>query len=76
LFVGVGTIWGASFLFIAIGLDHFHPGLITWVRIGLGAGILAVLPAARASIRGHKADSRVRRLSILSAVARAQYARL
>ena len=50
LFVAVGLIWGASFLFIAIGLDHFHPGFITWARVGLGAAALAVLPSARTRI--------------------------
>jgi drug/metabolite transporter (DMT)-like permease len=50
LFIAIGGIWGSSFLFIAIGLDAFHPGLITWARIGLGAAALAVLPAARTRI--------------------------
>jgi drug/metabolite transporter (DMT)-like permease len=50
LFVAIGGIWGASFLFIAIGLDSFHPGFITWARVGLGAAALAVLPAARTRI--------------------------
>lgn len=50
LFVAIGGIWGASFLFIAIGLDHFHPGFITWARVGLGAAALAVLPAARTRV--------------------------
>lgn len=50
LFVAVGSIWGASFLFIAIGLDHFHPGLITWARVSLGAATLAILPASRQRI--------------------------
>lgn len=47
LFLAVSFIWGASFLFIDIALDGFHPGLITWIRVGLGALALAVLPAAR-----------------------------
>jgi drug/metabolite transporter (DMT)-like permease len=47
LFCAVGGIWGASFLFIAIGLDHFHPGLITLLRVGLGAAALLAVPAAR-----------------------------
>lgn len=47
LFCAVGGIWGASFLFIAIGLDHFHPGLVTLLRVGLGAAALATVPAAR-----------------------------
>lgn len=47
LFTSVGLIWGASFLLIAVGLDHFHPGFVTWLRVGLGAAALAVLPGAR-----------------------------
>lgn len=50
LFVAVGGIWGSSFLLIAIGLDHFHPGLITWARVGLGAAALTVLPTARTPV--------------------------
>lgn len=50
LFTAVGVIWGASFLFIAIGLQAFHPGLITWARVGLGAAALAVFPSARRRI--------------------------
>jgi drug/metabolite transporter (DMT)-like permease len=42
-------IWGASFLFIAIGLDAFHPGLLTWLRVGFGALLMAMLPQARAT---------------------------
>lgn len=47
LFLGVSLIWGASFLFIDIALEEFHPGLITWIRVGLGALSLAVLPSSR-----------------------------
>jgi drug/metabolite transporter (DMT)-like permease len=47
LFLAVSFIWGASFLFIDISLGDFHPGLITWIRVGLGALSLAALPAAR-----------------------------
>ena len=50
LFAAIGGIWGASFLFIAIALEDFHPGFITWARVGLGAAALAVLPAARTRI--------------------------
>jgi drug/metabolite transporter (DMT)-like permease len=46
----VGLIWGSSFLLIKLGLEAFHPGLITWLRVGLGALILLVLPAGRARI--------------------------
>ncbi|HUO46572.1 MAG TPA: DMT family transporter [Acidimicrobiia bacterium] len=47
LFAAVGLIWGSSFLFIEIGLQVFHPGFITWVRVVLGALALVALPQAR-----------------------------
>jgi drug/metabolite transporter (DMT)-like permease len=50
LFAWVGGIWGASFLFIALGLDAFEPGLITWGRILCGAAVLSLVPAARTRI--------------------------
>ncbi len=43
----LALIWGASFLFIDIGLDAFEPGLITWLRVSLGAAAISVLPGAR-----------------------------
>jgi drug/metabolite transporter (DMT)-like permease len=46
-FIAVSGIWGASFLFIAIGLDAFHPGLVTWLRVGFGAAFMATLAKAR-----------------------------
>jgi len=42
-----GGIWGASFFFIAIGLDAFEPGVITSLRIVFGFATLALLPATR-----------------------------
>jgi drug/metabolite transporter (DMT)-like permease len=47
LFLSVSLIWGSSFVFIAYALEDFHPGLVTWIRVGLGALALAVLPSAR-----------------------------
>ena len=47
LFTSLSLIWGASFLFMAIGLDAFHPGLVTWLRVGFGAAVMATLPKAR-----------------------------
>ncbi len=54
LFLSVAAIWGASFLFIDIGLDALPPGVITLMRVGLGALALAVLPLPRqhTKIRG------------------------
>lgn len=50
LFGAVGLIWGSSFLLIKIGLEVFHPGLITWARVGLGALALMVIPSAKRRI--------------------------
>ncbi|CAN5374511.1 MAG: DMT family transporter [Acidimicrobiia bacterium] len=50
LFAAVGLIWGASFLLIKVALDVFHPGLITWTRVALGAAALIVLPGGRTQI--------------------------
>lgn len=47
IFSAISLIWGASFLFIAIGLESLEPGVITFLRVALGAVTLAVLPGAR-----------------------------
>lgn len=46
----VATIWGSSFLFIAIGIEGLRPGLVVFLRILLGALTLVVLPKARAPV--------------------------
>ncbi|MGI9609463.1 MAG: DMT family transporter, partial [Acidimicrobiia bacterium] len=47
LFLSLSAIWGASFLFMAMGLDAFHPGLVTLMRVGFGALTIALIPRAR-----------------------------
>jgi drug/metabolite transporter (DMT)-like permease len=65
LFTSLSLIWGASFLFMAIGLDAFHPGLVTWLRVGFGAAVMALIPRARKT----KIDSQDRsRVGILGLV--------
>lgn len=49
LFLSLAAIWGSSFLLIAIGLDSFHPGLVTMLRVGLGASFLVFIPRARST---------------------------
>ncbi len=50
VFVAIGAIWGSSFLLIAIGLEAFEPGLITWLRVVVGAAVLRLVPAARTPV--------------------------
>ena len=50
LLASISLIWGASFLFIAVGLDSLSPGVIASARVMLGAGALALFPAARRAI--------------------------
>jgi drug/metabolite transporter (DMT)-like permease len=46
-----GVIWGASFLFIAEGLDALAPNGVTFVRILIGFLTLSLIPAARHPMR-------------------------
>jgi drug/metabolite transporter (DMT)-like permease len=50
LLSGIALIWGTSFLFMAIGLDAFKPGVVTLARVALGAGALALVPRSHAPI--------------------------
>lgn len=52
LFTSIALIWGSSFLFIKVGLESLHPGLITWARVALGAAALLALPSARIRVTG------------------------
>ena len=47
LLVVPGTIWGASFLFIAEGLDAMAPFGVTFTRLLIGFLTLSLVPAAR-----------------------------
>jgi len=47
LLAAVAIIWGSSFLFMAIGLEAFRPGVVTLARVGLGVLTLAFIPRAR-----------------------------
>lgn len=50
LLLTTAAIWGSSFLWIAISLDSFHPGVIACGRMILGASILWWLPASRVAV--------------------------
>lgn len=47
---GVALTWGASFLFIAIAIDHVATGVVPVARLAFGALALACVPAARKRI--------------------------
>lgn len=50
LLAAVALTWGASFLFIDIGLDAFSPYVVAFLRIAFGALTLAFVPAARGRV--------------------------
>jgi drug/metabolite transporter (DMT)-like permease len=50
-----GFVWGASFIFIAAGVDHFAPGVVTFARMAIGFVTLALFRRARA-VRIERAD--------------------
>lgn len=50
LFALPGVIWGASFLFIAEGLEATGPYGVTLIRLAVGFAALSAFPAARRTI--------------------------
>jgi drug/metabolite transporter (DMT)-like permease len=50
LMLTIGIIWGSAFLWIAMGVDHFSPGVVAFGRVALGAAALALFSRARRSI--------------------------
>jgi len=48
--LGAAVIWGGSFLFMAIGLDAFEPGVVTFLRVGFGCLALLPLRSSRRAI--------------------------
>ena len=43
LLAAIAAMWGSSFLFIEIGLEHFGPGVIAFGRVAVGALTLSLL---------------------------------
>jgi drug/metabolite transporter (DMT)-like permease len=48
----LAAIWGASYMFIKIGVRDFSPAMVSWVRVALAAGVLGGLAAARGVLTG------------------------
>jgi drug/metabolite transporter (DMT)-like permease len=47
MLAGVSLTWGASFLFIDVGLEHFAPVLVAFGRVAFGALTLSAFPGVR-----------------------------
>jgi drug/metabolite transporter (DMT)-like permease len=48
----LSSIWGASYLFIKIGLRDLSPAMVAFVRVGLAALVLAPVALHRGVLRG------------------------
>jgi len=49
--MALGAIWGASFLFIEIGLRDMGPLVVAWARVALAALVLVPVAAYRGELR-------------------------
>ena len=48
----LGAIWGASYMFIKIGIRDLSPAMVAWLRVALAALVLVVLAAGAGALRG------------------------
>ena len=52
LLLALSAIWGASYLFIEIGLRDLSAPLVAWLRVALGAAVLVPLALRAGALRG------------------------
>jgi drug/metabolite transporter (DMT)-like permease len=52
LFAATSVIWGSSFLFIRVAVEHIPPAVVVFGRTALGAAFLVPLAAKRQAFRG------------------------
>jgi len=52
LFAATSVIWGSSFLFIRLAVEHMPPATVVFGRTLLGAAFLVPLAASRQAFRG------------------------
>jgi drug/metabolite transporter (DMT)-like permease len=57
LLLGLGAIWGASYLLIKIGLRDLSPGMIAFVRVALAAVVLLALATSRDALGGFRSSA-------------------
>src|SRR5918992_4901483 len=65
----LSAIWGASYMFIEIGLRDMGPAAIAWLRVALGAAVLVPLAALRGELGWVRGD-----VALVAAVALVQAA--
>ena len=53
----LGAVWGASYLFIAIGLRDLSPGMVAFLRVALAAAVLIPIAAAQGALAGARPDA-------------------
>jgi drug/metabolite transporter (DMT)-like permease len=66
LLIVLGAIWGASYLFIKIGLRDLSPSMVAFVRIALAALVLLPVAAAQGALSGVR--SRAGWLALVGAI--------
>ena len=52
LFIAASVIWGSSFLFIRLAVEHMPPATVVFGRTLLGAAFLVPLAVSRRAFRG------------------------
>src|SRR3954451_11046387 len=65
LLLALALIWGASFLFIKVGLRDFSPIVVAWARLVIGAVLLAVVLLVQEGPRGAWAAVRIGGVEVL-----------
>ena len=64
LLAAIAAMWGSSFLFIEIGLEHFGPGVVAFGRVAVGALTLSLLRGSHRPVE----RSDLPRVALLGAV--------
>jgi drug/metabolite transporter (DMT)-like permease len=52
LLAAIAAMWGSSFLFIEIGVEHFGPGVVAFGRVAVGALTLSLLRGSHRPVEG------------------------
>jgi drug/metabolite transporter (DMT)-like permease len=52
MLLALAAIWGASYLFIKIGVRDMSPAIVAWARIALAAAVLVPVAVAAGALRG------------------------